>query len=75
MRNVTISLESDMLARVKQHAAKKGVSVDALIKQLLNRELADAEQSWLEDFFEKADRIGLGSVDGVPLSREEIYDR
>ena len=75
MRNVTISLEADLLARVKCHAAKKGVSVNGLIKQLLTRELGVDDEKWLEEFFAKADRLGLRSTDGEPLSRAEIYNR
>lgn len=75
MRNVTISIEADLLARVKAHAAKRGVSVNALIKQLLSKELAIDDRDWLETFFQKADDLGLRSGDGIPLSRSEIYDR
>ena len=75
MRNVTISLDADLLGQVKRHAAKKGMSVNALIKQLLTRELGTDEQGWLEEFFAQADRLGLRSTDGKPLTREEIYDR
>ena len=75
MRNVTISLETDMLTKVKQHAAKRGMSVNALIKQLLTKELGGDDPSWLESFFQNADDLNLQSLDGKPLSREEIYDR
>ena len=75
MRNVTISLEADMLSRVKQHASKRGLSVNALIKLLLTKELAVDDPDWLEAFFAKADQLGLRSADGQPLARAEIYDR
>ncbi len=75
MRNVTISLESDMLSKVKAHAARRGISVNALIKQLLTQELGGDDPNWLESFFKKTDELKLQSSDGRPLTRAEIYNR
>jgi len=75
MSNVTISIDADMLVKVKQHAAKRGISVNALVKQLLTKELGSDNPAWIESFFEMGDRLGLRSGDGRPLTREEIYDR
>ncbi len=75
VRNVTISVEEDLLARVKRHAAQRGLSVNAFIKQLLRKELALDDEDWLEAFFQRADEMNAHSADGKPLMRVEIYDR
>lgn len=75
VRNVNLSLDSDLLARVKKLAAARGLSVDALIVQLLSKEVAEGEAGWIEGFFGNADRLGLRSKDGIALTDVEIYDR
>jgi len=75
MKNVTISIGESLLALCKKRAAQKGVSLNALIKGLLQREVLADDADWIEEFFRKGDELGLRSVDGKPMRREEIYDR
>ncbi|HSI73010.1 MAG TPA: hypothetical protein VK934_07515 [Fimbriimonas sp.] len=75
MKNVTISLDEATLDASKRYAAARGLSLNAYIKDLMQRDLAVHTGEWPQDFFELADRLG-GKLGGdKPLSREEIYDR
>lgn len=59
MRNVTLSVESGLLARANTHVAKKVISVHFLIERLLLNELAIEDSSWSESIHQKGKDFGL----------------
>lgn len=73
-KNITLKLDSDLLNRVKHLAVDEDKSLSAWVSELICKEVAQI------DAFEQNRRQALAALEGwnlggVPLSREEIYDR
>jgi hypothetical protein len=75
-RNITIVLDEVVIKKAKVLAARRGVSVSALLRQEIARLVED------EDAYQKAkeaalQRLGLGTpLGGGPYpSREELHER
>ena len=71
MPNVTISLNEKLLASGRKYAERQHKSLNALIRELLERTLNDPEERWQERFFALADRAD-GHSRGWKWNREEI---
>jgi hypothetical protein len=74
MKNVTITVEEDVLEWARIKAARENSSVSRLVGQMLK------EKCHQEDAYEVAKRSALqfkslGISDGPYLTREEMYDR
>lgn len=74
MKNVTITLEEDVLEWARVEAARRNSSVSRMLGEIL------AERMRQEDAYEVAMRSALkfsgwGSSEGAYLSRDEMYDR
>ncbi|GAB4247460.1 MAG: hypothetical protein Kow00129_07960 [Thermoleophilia bacterium] len=74
MKNVTISMDEDLLRWTRVEAAKQDVSVSRLISEMLaqRREAERGYESAMEDFLSRRPRR-LGSGGRLPR-REEIYE-
>lgn len=73
-RNVTISLDEDVLKAARKKAADAGLSLQEFVRKVLAREVKPGNTEGLQEFWDLADRIGAKS-DGPYLKREELYDR
>jgi predicted CopG family antitoxin len=74
MKNLTITVEEDVLEWARIKAAKEGNSVSRLVGEMLK------EKRQQEDAYEIAMRSALqfkslGISDGPYLTRDEMYDR
>lgn len=74
MKNVTISLDEELLKSARVKAAKEGISFQEYVRRLVTREVATDPIKNLDDFFALADKLNVKS-DGKRRTREEIYDR
>jgi hypothetical protein len=75
-RNITLSIDEDVLQAARVAAARRGVSVSALLREQLVRIAEDDEQ------YERAHRAALDWMErGASLgiasrpSRDELHDR
>ena len=75
MKQVTISVDETLLARAERLAAERGVSIEEMLRDLLEREArgetADAHQARME-MVEMA-RKATGGLGGWKWNREELY--
>jgi hypothetical protein len=77
-----IVIDPEQERALEEHARALGVSQSALIRQAIDRLLADAEEqerrreAWeaIEDMWRRADREGWGSG-GRTWTREELHER
>ncbi len=75
MKNVTLSLDEEILRRVRHQAVDHSLSLSAWVAELLKRTVAD------EDRFMKARPRALKRLErgfrlgGKPLTREEAHAR
>jgi plasmid stability protein len=75
-RNITLSLPADLIRQAKIYAAEHDITVNALIRELLEGKLSETERARAagKAFLEIA-RCGPNSpVDPGSIRREEIYE-
>ena len=73
MRNVTITLDDDLLKSGRRYAKKHGTSLNALIRRLLEGAVTSQSKDWLEECFHLMDEAGVSSG-GRRWRREDLYD-
>jgi hypothetical protein len=73
MPNITISLDDLLLKSGRQYADKHGTSVNALIRNLLERTVREDTTQWIDECFALMDRANVKS-NGQRWKREDLYD-
>ncbi len=73
-KNLTISFDEKDLEKYRKFAASNGLSLNALIRELLNKVSKKKETHWIEEFFQLADEAKLSSK-GKKWRREDLYER
>ena len=69
VKNVTISLDDDLLQRSRKFAGDQGMSFNEFVRDLLRLTVDDSSDA-IQRSFELADKLGLSLPGGMP-SREE----
>ena len=73
MPNITISLDQDLLKSGRRYAEKHQLSINALIRRLLEQAIECDSKEWLEECFRLMDGAGANSQ-GRTWTREDLYD-
>jgi hypothetical protein len=73
MPNITISLDEPLLKSGRQYAEKHGTSVNALIRNLLEKTVVSDSMDWVDECFALMDRANVKSG-GKRWKREDLYD-
>ena len=73
MKNITISIDEDILEAGRNYAQKHNMSLNSLIRKLLSQTVMNTSQNWLDDCFQLMDRADAHSG-GKKWRREELYD-
>lgn len=74
MPNITLSINEELLKKARETARKSSMSLNALVRQLLENRVKDHDGEWLETVFLRADKSGAGS-DRRKWRREDLYER
>ncbi len=73
MKNITLSLEENMIKLGREYAKKRHTTLNNLIRKLLAKTIYKKSETWLEDCLSKMDSAN-GNSNGWKWKREEIYD-
>ena len=73
MPNVTIELDERLLRASREHAQRHGITLEALIGELLEERIKASRRDSLQAFFDAADKTP-GHSHGWKWNREEIYE-
>ncbi len=73
MKNITLSMDEELLKAGKKYAREHNTSFNALIRDLVKRTVCPDCSDWFADLKKKIDEAG-GRSDGTPWKREEAYD-
>ncbi len=74
MRNITLSVQDDLLKAGREYAREHHLSLNALVRQLLAKTaLSSNKNGWLEECFSLMDKAHANSR-GKKWTREDIYD-
>lgn len=74
MKNVTLSLEDKDLEEARRYAREQGMSLNALIRQLLKHTVGISSGNWMDDTFKLMDRARPKRGKLKPWKREDLYD-
>jgi metal-responsive CopG/Arc/MetJ family transcriptional regulator len=73
MKNVTLSLPEDLLAKSREYARKRGMSLNELIRKYLKSNVSVDSKSTAEKLLEKRRDFKFDTK--ITWKREDLYDR
>ena len=73
MPNITLSIPEELLQEGRKYAKKNNTSLNALIRDLLQRTFLKQRSGFLDEFFALADRHPVSS-NGKKWKREDLYE-
>jgi len=72
MKNITLSIDDDILQAGREYARQHNVSFNVLVRKLIEQTVVQKQSRWLDDTFSLMDKANVSSV-GARWSREELY--
>ena len=72
MPNITISLDKDLLNSGRRYAEKQQTSLNAIIRDMLEKTVRPQSEAWLDESFKLMDRA-KGNSNGQRWTREDLY--
>lgn len=73
MANITISINDDLLKAGRQYAKAHNTSLNAIIRELLEKKVPSRKGDWFEECIHLMDSAQVDSK-GKKWDRAEIYD-
>jgi hypothetical protein len=73
MANITISIDDDILKSGREYAKAHNTSLNAIIRQLLEKNVYKKSAEWFDECMLLMDRAQADSK-GKKWSRDELYD-
>jgi hypothetical protein len=73
MKNITLSMDEELLKAGKKYAREHNTSLNALIRDLVKRTVCPDSSDWFAELKKKIAKAG-GCSDGTPWNREDAYD-
>jgi plasmid stability protein len=76
-RNITFNLPTELIRRAKIYAAEHDISINAVVRDLLEKALSSDDQALIAagEFLAIAKRVPPSAVDPGTIRREEMYER
>jgi len=72
MKNITLSIDDDVLQAGREYARRHNVSFNVLVRRLIEQTVIQKQSRWLDDTFSLMDKVNVSSA-GARWSREELY--
>jgi hypothetical protein len=72
MKNITLSVDEDLLNAGREYARSHKVSLNTLVRKLLEQAVDRKQRRWLDDTFKLMDRANVAS-NGKRWKRSELY--
>lgn len=74
VKNVTFSLDDELLVKSRAYAAQRGTTLNQLVRDLLSEKVTPLAGESMTALFEWVDEKAI-STDGVPLTRDQAHER
>ncbi len=74
MKNITLAIDEETLAASREYAKRHGTTVNALVRQLLERTVQQDSKAKIEELLRLMDE-NPGDSGGWKWNREELYER
>ena len=72
MRNITLSIDDDILKLGREYARTHNVSFNVLVRRLIEQTVTKKSSDWLDDTFQYIDQ-NIHSSAGITWKREDLY--
>jgi hypothetical protein len=72
MKNITLSIDEDILQAGREYARSHNVSFNVLVRKLIEQTVVPKQNRWLEDTFSLMDKANVSSGNDR-WTREELY--
>jgi len=72
MKNVTLSIDDDILKIGREYARRHNISFNAMVRQLIEQTVKSSSDKWLYDTFSLMDKLNVSS-EGESWTRDELY--
>lgn len=72
MKNITLSIDDELLQAGRDYARAHDISFNVLVRKLVEQTVMPKQREWLEDCFALMDRTYANSQ-GSTWTRDELY--
>lgn len=72
MKNITLSIDDELLQKGREYAREHNISLNVLVRRLLEQAVVRKESRWLDDMFDLMDKANVSSK-GKRWTRDELY--
>jgi hypothetical protein len=71
MRNITLALDEETIKAGREYARKHNLTLNSLIRKLLQQTVSKASRNWIEECFALMDKAEVGRI--KTWKREDLY--
>ncbi len=72
MKNITLSIEDDLLKAGRDYARKHRISFNALVRKLIRQTVVSENTNWLDEAFAMMDKLEITDK-SEKWTRDELY--
>lgn len=72
MKNITLSIDDDLLEKGREYARSHNISLNVLVRRLLEQAVVRKDSQWLDEMFRLMDKAKVSSK-GKRWTRDELY--
>jgi hypothetical protein len=72
MKNITLALDDKIIRKGRQYASRHNLTLNALVRKLLEKTVDDESQNWIEECFRLMDQVNIDK-DVQSWKREDLY--
>jgi ribonuclease D len=72
MKNITLALDEKIIQKGRKYASKHNLTLNSLVRKLLERTVEEDSQNWLEECFQLMDKVKITQA-VKKWKREDLY--
>lgn len=72
MQNITLALDEKIIRKGRKYASKHNLTLNSLVRELLEKTVEEDSQNWLEECFHLMDQVKLPKAT-KKWKREDLY--
>jgi ribonuclease D len=72
MKNITLALDEKIIQKGRKYASKHNLTLNSLVRKLLERTVEEDSQNWLEECFQLMDKVKITRA-VRKWKREDLY--
>lgn len=73
MKNITLALDEKIIQKGRKYASKHNLTLNSLVRKLLEKTVEEDSQQWLEECFRLMDQVRLRGKKTKKWKREDLY--